>query len=153
MASKRTLRKENAHSLPASRLPVPARNHKTLTAVASSQPGKIKIVANEEEVPQTELEKLDSLRTQLEQSLDEFIRARKKLEEIIPAEGSGEQERLPIGSNADLRTELKRHRELAPRVASSLKGKENPNNRSQGQNKLHVPQWRETALTFKPSLS
>ncbi|XP_071342264.1 centromere protein R isoform X2 [Trachinotus anak] len=53
-----------------------------------------------------------------------FIRSRKEQEEILSAEGSSEQARVLTGSSADLKTELKRNRELTSRAASSLKGNE-----------------------------
>ncbi|XP_053287142.1 uncharacterized protein itgb3bp isoform X2 [Pleuronectes platessa] len=107
---------------PTSKIPVPARNIKTLPVTASSQEGGKTKVSAKEGVPQTELEKLDSLRSKLEQSVDAFVRTRKELEEILPVEGSSEQGRPLSGSSVDLRTELRRHRELTSRAASSLKG-------------------------------
>ncbi|KAF0041886.1 hypothetical protein F2P81_005418 [Scophthalmus maximus] len=80
---------------------------------------------------------LDSMRSKLEQSVDAFVRARKELEEILPAEGSSEQGRFLTGSSADLRTELKRHKELtASTEASSTKGNKDPNNHSGGPAKM-----------------
>ncbi|XP_060934160.1 uncharacterized protein itgb3bp [Limanda limanda] len=113
---------------PTSKIPVPTRNIKTLPATTSSQAGGKTKVSEKEGVPQTELEKLDSLRSKLDQSVDAFVRARKELEEILPVEGSSEQGRPLTGSSVDLRTELRRHRELTSRAASSLKG---PNNHTQ----------------------
>ncbi|XP_035502774.1 uncharacterized protein LOC118317845 isoform X2 [Scophthalmus maximus] len=136
MPVRRVLHMEKAQHNPASRLPVPARNQKAPTAPASSQAGRTKVTADEEEVPQTELEKLDSMRSKLEQSVDAFVRARKELEEILPAEGSSEQGRFLTGSSADLRTELKRHKELTSTEASSTKGNKDPNNHSGGPAKM-----------------
>ncbi|XP_069377740.1 centromere protein R isoform X3 [Paralichthys olivaceus] len=127
----KTLNMDNTHNHLASKIPVPARNIKTLTAAASSQAGKTKVSAKED-VPLSELEKLDSLRSKLEQSADAFVRARKELEEILPVEGSSEQGRSLTGSSVDLKTELRRHRELTSRVASSLKGRKDPDNHTQG---------------------
>ncbi|XP_062251866.1 uncharacterized protein itgb3bp [Platichthys flesus] len=110
------------HNQPTSKIPVPARNIKTLPATASSQEGGKTKVPAKEGVPLTELEKLDSLRSKLEQSVDAFVRARKELEEILPVEGSSEQGRPLTASSVDLRTELRRHRELTSRAASSFKG-------------------------------
>ncbi|XP_051232152.1 uncharacterized protein itgb3bp isoform X2 [Dicentrarchus labrax] len=98
--------------------------------------GKTNVTTREQEVPQTELEKLDSTRSKLEQSVDAFIKARKELEEIFSAEGSSEQGRFLTGSSADLKTELKRHRELTFRVESSLKENKDPKHHSQGTVKL-----------------
>ncbi|KAG7242344.1 hypothetical protein INR49_024020 [Caranx melampygus] len=50
---------------------------------AKTKVAKTKVTGDEEEVLQTELEKLDSLRSKVEQSADAFIRARKELEEIL----------------------------------------------------------------------
>ncbi|XP_050933460.1 uncharacterized protein itgb3bp [Lates calcarifer] len=138
MPVRRSLHMDNAHHRPASKIPVPARNHATLTRTAASQAatGKTKVTAHEEEVPQTELERLDALRSKLEQSADAFIRARKELEEIFSAEGSSEQGHSLTGSSADLKTELQRHRELTSRVESSLKGNKDPNNHHQGPVKM-----------------
>ncbi|XP_040896626.1 uncharacterized protein si:dkey-148h10.5 [Toxotes jaculatrix] len=136
MPVRRALHMDNASHHPASKIPVPARNHSTLTGASSSQAGKTKITAHQEDVQETELEKLDSLRSKVEQSADAFIKARKELEEIYSAEGSSEQGGFLTGSSADLRTELKRHRELTSRVASSLKGNKDPNSHSQGPLKM-----------------
>ncbi|XP_044218423.1 uncharacterized protein LOC122989533 isoform X1 [Thunnus albacares] len=130
MPAKRPLDMDNATNHPASKIPVPSRTHPPSTGTGSSQAGKAKVTACEQDAPKTELEKLDSLRSKLEQSVDAFIRARKELEEILSAEGSSEQGHLLTGSSADLKTELKRHRELTSRAESSLKG--NHKNHSQG---------------------
>ncbi|XP_051232153.1 uncharacterized protein itgb3bp isoform X3 [Dicentrarchus labrax] len=127
---------DNGHQHPVSKIPVPARNHAPSTGTASSQAGKTNVTTREQEVPQTELEKLDSTRSKLEQSVDAFIKARKELEEIFSAEGSSEQGRFLTGSSADLKTELKRHRELTFRVESSLKENKDPKHHSQGTVKL-----------------
>ncbi|XP_034437875.1 uncharacterized protein si:dkey-148h10.5 isoform X1 [Hippoglossus hippoglossus] len=131
MPVSKTLPMGTTHNKPASKIPVPARNIKTLTAATSSQAGGKNKVSAKEGVPQTELEKLDSLRSKLEQSVDAFVRARKELEEILPVEGSSEQGRPLTGSSVDLRTELRRHRELTSRAASSLKSSKAPDNHTQ----------------------
>ncbi|XP_070688599.1 centromere protein R [Pempheris klunzingeri] len=122
---------DNTRHHRASKLPVPVRHQALLTEAASSPAEKTKTTRHEQE-PQTELEKLDSLRSKLEQSVDAFIKARKELEEIFSAEGSSEQERVFTGSSSDLRTELRRHRELTSRLKSSLKESKHPKNHSQG---------------------
>ncbi|KAM8746452.1 centromere protein R isoform 1-T1 [Acanthopagrus schlegelii] len=132
MPVRRALHMDNAHNHPASKIPVPARNQAPLTGTACSQAGKTKVTRHEQEVPETELEKLDSLRSKLEQSVDAFIKARKELEEIFSAEGSSEQGRFLTGSSTDLKTELKRHRELTSRVELSLKENKDLKHLSQG---------------------
>nr|XP_046247101.1 uncharacterized protein LOC124060325 [Scatophagus argus] len=107
---------DTAHHHPVSNIPVPARTQARLAGTASSQAGRTKVTTHELEVPQTELEKLDSLRSKLEQSVDAFIKARKELEETFSAEGSSEQGHFLTGSSADLKTELKRLRELTSRL-------------------------------------
>ncbi|KAM7409759.1 hypothetical protein PAMA_001313 [Pampus argenteus] len=124
MSNKRARYMGNTNQHPAAKIPVPSGTHPPLTgaASASSQAVKAQVTTCEQDAQQTELEKLDCLRSKLEQSVDAFIRARKELEEILSAEGSSEQGHLLSGSSADLRTELKRHRELTSRAESSLEG-------------------------------
>ncbi|CAK6978384.1 uncharacterized protein LOC122989533 isoform X3 [Scomber scombrus] len=133
MTTKRAQDMENADNHPASKIPKLSKANAPLTATATSnsQAGKAKVTTCEQDTQQTDLEKLDSLRSKLELSVDAFIRARKKLEEILSAEGSSEQEHFLTGSSADLKTELKRHRELTFRAESSLKG--NKDNRKHSQ--------------------
>ncbi|TNM88239.1 hypothetical protein fugu_006460 [Takifugu bimaculatus] len=104
----------------ASKIPVHAKKHPTL-AESAGQTGKTKLKRRSEKEPQTELEKLDFLRSKLERSADEFIKTRKELEEILSEEGSSEQLFLTDSSSAGLKTELQRHRELTSKVESSLK--------------------------------
>ncbi|XP_034035443.1 uncharacterized protein si:dkey-148h10.5 [Thalassophryne amazonica] len=114
---------DSAQGHKASKTPVLEKKNLPKMGLESSQAGKAKVTKSEQKVPPTELEKLDSLRSKLEQSLDEFIKARKELEEILPAEGSNEQGQLGPRSSAELKTELKRHRELTSRVESDLRRK------------------------------
>ncbi|XP_061539950.1 uncharacterized protein itgb3bp isoform X1 [Phycodurus eques] len=118
---------------PPSKIPVSVKSkqHLTHTGTKSSRAVKANTTTPKKDAPLTELEKLDSLRSKLEQSLDAFIRARKELEEIFPTEGSNEQEHL-LSASTHLKAELKRHRELASRIETSVKGNSEQKNPSQG---------------------
>ncbi|CAG11586.1 unnamed protein product [Tetraodon nigroviridis] len=118
---KGALVKQSGQGPTASTKKVTAKKHPTLTGT-SAQTGNRKVQTPVEKDPQTELENLDFLRSKLEQSADEFIKARKELEEILSqsAEGSSEQLFVTESSSAKLKTELQRHRELTAKVESSL---------------------------------
>ncbi|XP_075901539.1 centromere protein R [Nelusetta ayraudi] len=132
MSQKRAV--ENTHRPPPSKIPVPTRKLTPAAKAESSQSAKSKAVArsHEPKATSTELEKLESLRAKLEQSANEFIRARKELEEILPADGSGEQGPTDTGSAAGLKKELKRLKELTTRVESSLQEHQDARLCSQG---------------------
>ncbi|XP_061635620.1 uncharacterized protein itgb3bp isoform X3 [Phyllopteryx taeniolatus] len=117
---------------PPTKIPVSVKSkqHLTHTGTKSSRAVKANTTTPKKDAPLTELEKLDSLRSKLEQSLDAFIRARKELEEIFPTEGSNEQEHL-LSASTHLKAELKRHRELASRIETSVKGNSKQKNPSQ----------------------
>ncbi|XP_061681828.1 uncharacterized protein itgb3bp isoform X2 [Syngnathoides biaculeatus] len=118
---------------PPSKIPVSVKSKQyvTLVSTKSSRTVKANITTPKKAAPLTELEKLDSLRSKLEQSLDAFIRARKELEEICPAEGSNEKEHLQSAST-NMKVELMRHRKLASRIETSVKGNSEKQNPSQG---------------------
>ncbi|CAB1323918.1 unnamed protein product [Coregonus sp. 'balchen'] len=122
MPAKRTLRLEDKDNTPAKR-PAPDRNYSPLTGTyqmspsAAFQAGKAKAsgkTANscKPQVPQTEVEILHAISSKLEASVGAFIKARQELETIVAAEGSSELKSFFSRGSADLKTELRRHREL-----------------------------------------
>ncbi|XP_071781735.1 centromere protein R [Centroberyx gerrardi] len=123
---------DNTQSHTPSKIPAPDRNYSPLTGTASLPPGHAIATTHKQKVPQTDREKLDSLRSKLEGSEDAFIKARKELEEIVSAEGSSKLRSFFTRGSADLKTELKRHRELTSRVESSLEGNDARQNPFQG---------------------
>ncbi|XP_045543759.1 centromere protein R isoform X3 [Salmo salar] len=131
MPVKRTLRLEdNDNQTPAKR-PAPDRNYSPLTGTcqmspsAAPQAGKAKArgkTANSHkpQVPQTEVEILHAISSKLEASVGAFIKARQELKKIVAAEGSSELKSFFSRGSADLKTELRRHRELASKAESCL---------------------------------
>ncbi|XP_038858801.1 centromere protein R isoform X3 [Salvelinus namaycush] len=126
MPVKRTLRLEdNDNQTPAKR-PVPDRNYSPLTGTCQTSPsatpqaGKAKASgktanSHKPQVPQTEVEI-----SKLEASVGAFIKARQELKKILAAEGSSELKSFFSRGSADLKTELRRHRELASKAESCL---------------------------------
>ncbi|CAL8309319.1 unnamed protein product [Lota lota] len=68
-----------------------------------------------------DVEKLHTLTSKLEKSGGAFIKARKRLEEIVAAEGNPELKSFLGTSSADWNTELARNRQLTSRAELQLK--------------------------------
>lgn len=112
-------RKESLPKVAASKIPVPKRGHLHAKENTSSPTAKSKL-SKLNKVPQTTEEKMDFLRSKLENSMSAFIKTRKELEEVLSAGGSSEQGR-PLPDAAELKSELQRHRSLTSRVKSISK--------------------------------
>lgn len=105
---------------PASKIPVPKRGHLQAKGGTNSQTANPKS-SKLNKVPQTDEEnRMDFLRSKLENSMTAFIKARKQLEEVLSAGGSGEDGRPPPEAAAELKTEIQRHRALTSKVEPLL---------------------------------
>ncbi|KAJ8376243.1 hypothetical protein SKAU_G00068230 [Synaphobranchus kaupii] len=132
MPVKRTLRLEEKENQTPAKRPVPEGTYSPLTGTgilspAPSPKGHFKARGKTDnptkiQKPQTDAEKLHALRSKIEGSVKAFKKARQQLEEMVPTEGSSELKTFFSRGSADLRTELRKNRELVAKVETLLKG-------------------------------
>ncbi|KAM4629111.1 centromere protein R [Polymixia lowei] len=132
MPAKRALHMDNTKCHTPSKRLAPDRNYSPMTGTASLQPAQTKATNHKQEIPQTDNEKLHSLRSKLERSVEAFIKARQELQEIVSAGGSSELKHFFTRGSSDLRSELKRNRELTSRIESCFKENDAHQNTLQG---------------------
>ncbi|KAJ7986299.1 hypothetical protein DPEC_G00338490 [Dallia pectoralis] len=131
MPVKRALRLERPGNTPDKRR-APDRNYSPITGTRQMSPtamspaGKAKASEktahlNKLRGPQTEVDELHAIGSKLEGSVAEFLKARRELEQIVAAEGSSELKTFFSRGSAELKTELRRHRELTAQSESSGK--------------------------------
>ncbi|MCJ8729737.1 hypothetical protein PDJAM_G00110000 [Pangasius djambal] len=99
----------------------PLTGMKPMTPTAKTQAGNYKtsgttVYALEAQEPQRETERMDFLRSKLEDSLEAIMKTRQELESLLPVEGNSELRSFLLMGPADLHTELKRHKELSSKV-------------------------------------
>ncbi|XP_035269380.1 uncharacterized protein si:dkey-148h10.5 isoform X1 [Anguilla anguilla] len=132
MPVKRALHLEEKENQTPSKRPVPEGTYSPLTGTgflspAPSPKGHFKARGKTDnpsktQKPQTDAEKLQALRSQIERSVKGFEKARQQLEKIVPTEGSSELKIFFSRGSADLQSELRRNRELVAQVEAHLKG-------------------------------
>ncbi|KAM9483606.1 centromere protein R isoform 2-T2 [Clarias gariepinus] len=125
MPVKRSLQVEDKKSTPVKRH-TKDRNYSPLTGTMPMTPtskakGNYKtsgtaVDALEAQEPQTETQRMDFLRSKLEDSLEALMKTRQELVSLLPVEGNSELRSLMLMGSADLHTELKRHKELSSKV-------------------------------------
>ncbi|XP_062308929.1 uncharacterized protein itgb3bp [Osmerus eperlanus] len=123
MPVKRALRMENAETHTPVKKPATERNFSPITGTArlQLQAGNVKAGSCKPQVAKTDVENLMSLGSKMEASVPAFIKARRKLEEIVPAEGSSELKTFFSKGSANLKTELTRFKQLASKADSCLR--------------------------------
>ncbi|XP_060723578.1 uncharacterized protein itgb3bp isoform X2 [Tachysurus vachellii] len=131
MPVKRSLQRETEENTPVKRHTKdrnysPCTGTMLITPTAKTQ-GNYKtsgttVNALEAQGPQTETdrERMDFLRSKLEGSFKDLMKTRQNLESLLPVEGDSELRSFLLMGPADLRNELKRHKELSSKANCEL---------------------------------
>ncbi|XP_060723577.1 uncharacterized protein itgb3bp isoform X1 [Tachysurus vachellii] len=132
MPVKRSLQRETEENTPVKRHTKdrnysPCTGTMLITPTAKTQAGNYKtsgttVNALEAQGPQTETdrERMDFLRSKLEGSFKDLMKTRQNLESLLPVEGDSELRSFLLMGPADLRNELKRHKELSSKANCEL---------------------------------